>query len=189
MGSSRREASSISTVSELRRFTTARRRYCLRQTKSSGSMRCTCNAGASSKEAGRCACARCTSAHRLETLLTQCSARYPHLQAAVPLLRAAGIGRRLRLRKERRLRVPESSRALRLLRPRVVVLLAQELLLLPGSVACASSAAAPAVLCAPAQMAVRRRAAQVACASASSTRASWLSAGTPCAECILHAAC
>jgi hypothetical protein len=66
------------------------------------------------------------------------------------------------------LRVPESSRALRLLRLRVVVLLAWlQLLLPPGSVACASSAAAAAALCAPAQTAVRRRASRVECASAS----------------------
>jgi hypothetical protein len=49
--------------------------------------------------------------------------------------------------KEHRLRVPESLRTLRLLRPRVVVLLAwPQLVLSPGSVACASSAAAAAAL-------------------------------------------
>jgi hypothetical protein len=102
-------------------------------------MRCTCNAGAGRKEAGRCASARRTSTHRLETLLTQRSARYPHPQAADPLLRAAGVGHRMRLRKEHRLRVPESSRALRLLRPRVVVLLH-----LPGRSCCCCPAVSPA---------------------------------------------
>jgi hypothetical protein len=54
--------------------------------------------------------------------------------------------------------------------------------------ACASSGAAAAALCAPAQTAVRRWAARLACASASSARASWLSATRPhrlCAECNL----
>jgi hypothetical protein len=57
--------------------------------------------------------------------------------------------------------IPESSRALRLLRPRVFVLFAwPQLVLLPGSVACASSAATAAALCAPAQTVVRRWAAR-----------------------------
>jgi hypothetical protein len=177
MGSARRTASSISTVRELMRFATAHRRRCLTPKKLSGSVRCTCNAGAGRKEAGQCARARRISTHRLETLLTQCSTRYPHPSAADPTLRAAGVGvgRRLRLRKEHRLRVSESSRALCLLRLRVLVLLAWlPLLLLLGSAACAICAAAATAFCPPAHAAVRRRAAQMACAFTSSPRASWL---------------
>jgi hypothetical protein len=83
----------------------------------------------------------------------------------------------MRLRKEYWLRVPESSHALAMLRPRVVVLFAWprlagccRQLLLPDSVACTSTAAAAAALFAPAQKAVRRTAARLACASASTAR-------------------
>jgi hypothetical protein len=87
MGSHRRRASSTSTVIELKRFiTTARRRRCLRRMKSSGSVRCTCNAGAGRKEAGRCTRARRALTHRRvrETLWTQCSALTPP-PSATPL--------------------------------------------------------------------------------------------------------
>jgi hypothetical protein len=96
--------------------------------------------------------------------VSQCSSRLPHPQAALHLVRAAGV--------------PERSCALRLLRPRVVVVLLgwPQLLLLPVSVVCAStynSAAVAAALCAAAQTAVRRRlwAASVAYAYADSAYA------------------
>ena len=127
--------------------------------------------------------ARRKSTHRLETLLTQCSARYPPIGCrpsvacrwgrtsdAPPKRTSAARTGKLACASPA---APASGCAPSLAWP--------QLLLLPGSVACASSAAAAAALCAPAQMAVRRRAARVACASTSSSMASWLSDRTPCA--------
>jgi hypothetical protein len=147
MGSPRRSrrASSISTVSELRRFTPlVVSAACIEQ---SHWAQCdTRHAPANvmrapaARGAGRCVRVRAgdTSTHRLETLLTQCSAWCSHPLAADPLLCAAGVGRRLHVRKEQQLRQARvrSSPAARCAR--------EWLCSLPGCSWCCCLAALPA---------------------------------------------